>query len=231
VVQVRAGGDGFEVVTLNSGKLHAHAVIVATGVMPYRLDVPGAAEYLGHGLGYSATTYARQLEGKRVAVIGNTLRALRGAAEVAQGAQQVYLLPGVDGAGDPLLEMMRRQPNVAVLDGYEVVALDGATYLERLVVAHGDELQALAVDAAFADLGLRPNSLAVRELAALDAEGFVVVDARQATSVPGLFAAGDVATSFGEQLLIATGDGARAALGAYDYLLAKRMLDGLGGRD
>ena len=79
----------------------------------------------------------------------------------------------------------------------------------------------LRIDAAFVDLGLAPNSACVRQLARIDGCGFIWVDERMATTVPGLFAAGDVTTAFGEQILIAVGDGARAALSAYDYILAR----------
>ncbi len=75
----------------------------------------------------------------------------------------------------------------------------------------------------FADLGLLPNSTMVRGVAPLDANGFIVVDSQNATEVPGLFAAGDVTTARGEQILIAIGDGARAALSAYEYVLAHKL--------
>ena len=70
-------------------------------------------------------------------------------------------------------------------------------------------------------LGLLPNSVMVRQIVQTDRDGFIWVDDRNATTLPGLFAAGDVTTAFGEQILIAIGEGARAALSAYDYLLAR----------
>ena len=81
----------------------------------------------------------------------------------------------------------------------------------------------LPVDAAFVDLGLAPNSAMARRIAQTDMDGFIWVDDRNATTQPGLFAAGDVTTAFGEQVLIAIGAGARAALSAYDYLLAQTV--------
>lgn len=232
VLKVTAQGEGFEVQTLNHGLQRGTAVIVATGVAPQLLTVPGADAFLGHGLGYSVATYARQVEGKRVAVIGSTTRALRGAAELAQGADRVYLIR-LNGAasGALLLDSLRARLNVEVLEGYQVVALEGDAGLERVVVDHYGQRRVLQVDAAFADLGLLPNSGLVRDLARLDEEGFILVDERNATTVPGLFAAGDVTSAFGEQVLIAIGDGARAALGAYDYILSRAMMHSLGGRD
>jgi thioredoxin reductase (NADPH) len=88
-----------------------------------------------------------------------------------------------------------------------------------VIVARDGEVRRLPVDAAFADLSLVPNSAIVRSIAQTDQDGFIWVDERNATTQPDLFAAGDVTTAFGEQVLIAIGDGARAALSAYDYLL------------
>lgn len=230
VAKVQRNGEGFEVQTLRHGWQQGTSVVLATGVTPVRLGVPGTERFLGYGLGYSATTYAPQLRGRRVAVIGNTRRALRGAAELAQFAEQVYVIARTPPVGraqeQQLIEALRACPNVELLDDYQVIALEGDEQLERVVVMRRAQQRPLAASAAFADLGLRPNSGPVRELAQLDAEGFIVVDERNATSVPGLFAAGDVSTMAGEQVLIAIGDGARAALGAYDHVLGTRLASG-----
>jgi thioredoxin reductase (NADPH) len=214
--------DGFfHVTTMDHGVYQSMALIVATGAMPHTLDVPGARELFGQGLGYSATTHAHLVAGKQVAVVGATVRALRGAAELARTAARVYLIaPDASSIETPLARVLHRRSNVEVLAGYHVKATKGPFNLEALVVERGDEHRWLRVDAAFVDLGLVPNSGIVRQLVQTDADGFVWIDERNATTCPGLFAAGDVTTAFGEQILIAIGEGARAALGVYDYLLA-----------
>ena len=93
-----------------------------------------------------------------------------------------------------------------------------------LQLARGAISRNLAVDAIFADLGLRPDSALVRPLLQTDATGFIPVDERGATAQPGLFAAGDVTTAFAEQVLVAVGQGARAAQSAYEYVLARPSL-------
>lgn len=214
--------DGvFHITTERNGVLDALAVIVATGAAPIHLDVPGARELLGQGLGYSATTHAHIIAGKQVAVIGTTVRALRGAAELARTAAKVYLLaPEPTGLDTPLFHALRQRPNIEVFEGYHVKSVVGPFNVEALVIERGEEHHRLRVSAAFIDLGLQPNSAIVRKIAQTDADGFIWVDELNATTVPGLFAAGDVTTAFGEQILIAIGDGARAALSAYDYILA-----------
>ncbi len=222
VVEVTRTGGVFQVTTQHHGVQTSAALIIATGATPTRLDVPGARELLGYGLGYSATTHAHLLEGKYAAVVGTTVRALRGAAELARMATQVYLI-ATDAAGmtTPLAQALLKRPNVEALVGYEVQQIVGVTNVQELVVARDDDIRRLRVDAAFVDLGLAPNSMMVRPIVQTDLDGFIWVDDRNGTTQPGLFAAGDVTTAFGEQVLIAIGEGARAALSAYDYLLAR----------
>jgi thioredoxin reductase len=212
----------FHVHARHSGVHTAAAVIVATGAKPRSLDVPGAQELLGQGLGYSVTTHAHLLAGKTAAVIGRSQRALRGVAELARTAQRVYLIiPDVAGMASSMARAAGNRPNVEVLTDTRVVEITGPMNVEEVVVTQGGRERRLAVDAAFVDLGLEPNSEMVGGIVQTDPEGFIRVDERNATSLPGMFAAGDVTTAFGEQVLIAIGDGARAALGAYDYLLAR----------
>lgn len=222
VTKVTRTGSTFEVQTGHHGTFQSTTVIIATGASPQRLDVPGSEELLGHGLGYSVTTYSQLLRGKHAAVIGNTERALRGVGELARTAERVYLV-ATDSAvlNTPLAQALRQRSNVEVLEGYQVVEVIGPRHVTELVVARGEKKRGLGVAAAFVDLGLRPNSDMVRGLAQTDREGFIEVDERCGTNVAGLFAAGDVTTSFGEQVLIAIGEGARAALSVYDYLLTQ----------
>ncbi len=211
----------FRIETEHHGVLKSQAVIVATGASPVKLDVPGAAELMGQGLGYSVTTHAHLLAGKTCVVVGTSIRALRGVAELARTATHVYLIiPDASSMSAPMARSLRHRPNVEVLAGYKVAEVCGAFNVEEIVVEHAGQTRRIAVEAAFVDLGLLPNSAIVRRIAQTDPAGFIWVDDHNATTLPGLFAAGDVTTAFGEQVLIAVGDGARAALSAYDYLLS-----------
>jgi thioredoxin reductase len=222
VTALTSEGGVFSVQTLNHGTHRSTAVIIATGVTPQRLDVPEAQRLLEYGLSYSTLTYARLLDGRRAAVVGATARALRGAAELSAHASEVFLiLPETPTLNLRLLDLLRQRPNVTVMEGYRVVALSGAKHVEQIVVERHGQQQTIAVDAVFAALGLRPNSRLVNGLAKTDADGFIWVNDYRGTTLPGLFAAGDVTTAFGEHALIAAGDGMRAALSAYDYILSR----------
>ena len=221
VVALTKSGGVFQVQTQHHGTQNATAVILATGASPLQLNVPGAKSLLNHGIGYSITTHAQLVAGKTVAVIGTTRRALRGVVELARTAAQIYLIaPDATGMTTPLARSLRRLPNVSVLAGYTVKEIAGTHSVEHVVVVRDGEESTLRVDAVFADFGLLPNSGIARQLARVDADGFILIDDKNATTTPGLFAAGDVTTAFGENILIAIGDGARAAVSAYEYILA-----------
>lgn len=221
VTHITKMGDLFQVETRHHGMYQCLTLIIATGVTPRLLDVPGAQHFLNHGLSYSATTRAARLAGQTVAMVGTTMRALRACAELAQIAGHVYLIgTSLSRLSETLITLLAQRPNVEILEGWQVVELRGGTSIEQMLIQRADQCRLLAVDAVFIDLGLKPNSEIVRHLVQTDRSGFIWVNEQNATTQPGVFAAGDVTTAFSEQMLIAIGDGARAALSAYDYLLA-----------
>lgn len=204
--------------------LHARAVIVATGAQPTLLGIRDEWDIAGRGLGYSVTTHTHAVAGLDVAVVGSTTRALRGVAELVQTARQITLIAPYPGQIESLLgQRLRESPKVQVLEGYQIKEIEVEGTVRAIVAVGPDDVRRIAVQAVFADLGLVPNVQLVRQLVRLDEQGFIVVDNGQRTSLPGLFAAGDVTDEVGEQILIAIGAGARAALSAYDYILAERL--------
>jgi thioredoxin reductase len=195
-------------------------VIVATGARPRRLDLSGVADHLIANLGYNTTHHSDTLRGREVAVIGVTDEALLSAAEFAQSATKIYLVvPQVNLAERPELAALAGLRNVELLPGYRVADVKGEPLGRRLVLERDGSRRTLSVDEIFIDLGYEPATDLVKGLVDQTAEGYVQVDERNATSVPGLFAAGDVTRSEGEQVLTAIGDGARAARSAHFYVL------------
>lgn len=205
--------------------LHAPAVIIATGAHPTGLGIANEQQLIGHGLGYSIATHAHLAASREVAVVGASERALRGVAELVQIAARIVLIAPTHGAlSSPLGQRLRADPRVHILEGYSVVDVESsssAVYAIR--VTRQGLVQRLPVQAVFVDLGLIPNSHLVRQLVRLDEQGFIIVDDRNQTSLQGMFAAGDVTNRLCEQILIAIGEGARAAQSAYDYTLVQRL--------
>ena len=212
-------------VLMDRTTLHAPAVIIATGAHPTRLGITDEQQLLGHGLGYSIATHAHLAAGREVAVVGATERALRGVAELVQIAARIVLIAPFPGALNSALgQRLRADPRIHVLEGYTVSEVESsAGAVQAIQVARSGRVQRLPVQAVFVDLGLVPNTQMVRQMVRLDEHGFIVVDDRNQTSLPGLFAAGDVTSRVCEQILIAIGEGARAAQSAYDYTLVQRL--------
>ena len=224
VTTVTQANGGFQVETQRHGPQEARAVIIATGVTPIALDVPGGKAVLGYGLGYSAATHAQDLRGTVAAAIGATPRALRGVHELARIASMVYWIgPGLKELMSPLGMGLQYRHNVKVFEGFRVVEVIGAERVEAIVVERAGETQRLAVDGAFVDLGLTPNTALVGDLVKRDDAGFIQITEGGATTLSGVYAAGDVTSAVGEQLLVAVGQGARAAMSAYEYLLSHSM--------
>lgn len=213
----------FQVETKHHGREEALAVIVATGVTPVALQVPGGNDLLGYGLGYSAATHAQELHGT-VAAIGASERTMRGVYELSRIARTVYWIgPSLKELISPLGMGLQHRHNVKVFEGYRVVEVLGGERVEAIVVERNGDLRRLDVDEAFVDLGLKPNTALIEDLVSCDADGFIQITKNGATSMPGLYAAGDITTEFGEQLLVAVGQGAHAAVSAYNYVLAHRV--------
>jgi NADH-dependent peroxiredoxin subunit F len=221
VQQVSAKNGGFAIKTKGGAELEARAIIVATGAKQVRLGVPGEKEFTMKGLCYSALSYAPLFIDKNTFVIGDGELALRSAGELATVAQHVYLV-----CKDPYLlgtslgKKLKAAKNVTILQGHEVVEVKGDEYARALVLKKpSGETEEYTADAIFVEKALTPNSDMVKELVKLDESGRIVVDTANRTSVAGVFAAGDVTSGFAEQVLIAVGEGAKAALSAYEYLL------------
>ena len=110
-------------------------------------------------------------------------------------------------------------PNVAILQGYQVTRVEGVDFARCLILNLDGNVRELVADAFFVELGLIPNSALVAGLVDRDHQRRIQIDIRNQTSAPGIFAAGDVTDAYAEQVLIAIGEGAKAALSAYEYLL------------
>ncbi len=217
---------GFRVTVADGHTHETRTVILATGAYGEMLNVPGEKEYEMRGLCYSSMTYAPLMVDRRVIVVGAGMMALRAVAELSRIATAVTLVAEEDGDLDtPTGQKVLAAPHVTVKRGVEVVEVRGDEFARALVVRHEGQEEELPTDAIFVERRLVPNSALVKGLAELDSCGFVVVDTRNRTSVPGLFAAGDVTNAMMFQVLMGLGDGEKAALSAFDYLLGMGSAD------
>ena len=221
VVRVEKDDGRFIVHTKGGGELPARAVIIATGARQQLLDVPGEREYLSKGLCYSALSYAPLFIDKDTVVIGEGDLALRSAAELATVAHHVHVVgTSHEMLETPLGQKLVKAENVTLLEDYRVARVAGNGYCNKVIVQSPDgEEMALEADGTFVEKALVPNVEMVADLVERDELGFIKVDPYNRTSMPGVFAAGDVTNIYAEQVLVAVGEGVKASLSAYDYLL------------
>jgi alkyl hydroperoxide reductase subunit F len=220
-----AGADGLLTVQLESGaSLKSRTVIIATGARWRQMNVPGEKEYTGKGVAYCPHCDGPLFKGKRVAVIGGGNSGVEAAIDLAGIVAHVTLIE-YDGklrADEVLQRKLRSLPNVRVIVSAQTTEVHGeggkVTALSYKDRATG-ELHRIELEGVFVQIGLLPNTDWLKGTVALSPRGEIEVDAKCQTSVPGVFAAGDVTTVPYKQIIIAMGEGSKAALSAFDHLI------------
>ncbi|PZQ50741.1 MAG: alkyl hydroperoxide reductase subunit F [Rhodovulum sulfidophilum] len=221
---LEADGDGFRVTLASGASLAATTVILSTGARWRRMGVPGEETYLNKGVAFCPHCDGPLFRGKRVAVIGGGNSGVEAAIDLAGLVAHVTLIE-FDGklrADEVLRRKLASLPNVAVLtsarttevlgDGRRVT---GLRWENRVT----GEIADLALEGIFVQIGLVPNTEWLRDTLTLSPRGEIVVDAHGATSLAGVFAAGDCTTTPYKQIVIAMGEGAKASLAAFDHLI------------
>ena len=201
----------------------ASTVIYCAGKQYRQLGVPGESRFLGQGIAFCATCDAPLFNDKRVAVVGGGNSAFTAARDLLKYASEIHIInvqPDFQ-ADQVLIDQVTAHNNVKLHPGMHVTCFLGETRLTG-VRLQGVEGAAnnfdLAVEGVFLEIGLEPNTGPVAELLALNTVGEIIVDREQSTSIAGFFAAGDCTDVKHKQIVIASGDGARAALTADAYL-------------
>ena len=220
-------GEGLVQIDLESGaQLEARSLVISTGARWRQLGIPGEERYRNKGVAYCPHCDGPLYKGKRVAVVGGGNSGVEAAIDLAGLASQVTLLefaPNLK-ADAVLIEKLSSLHNVEVVTGAMTRAIEGddgvvsaLTYIDQ---RDGTEHR-LALEGVFVQIGLVPNTEWLKGTLELNAQGEIIVDAKGQTSLKGVFAAGDVTTTPFKQIIIAAGDGAKAALGAFDDLIRR----------
>ncbi len=222
VTQLERTSNGFVATTKGGKTFRGKAAIIAIGVMPKRLNVPGEKDFLGRGVSYSAVSHAPLFIDMEVAVVGDGQPALHAAAELAQIARKVNVV-GIPSKylDSELGKRLSHSGKVEFFSNYEVEEIRGTTSVERILIRSKTDKaeREIAVKGVFVELGYIPNKDLFAGLVKTTAEGRIMISENNQTSVPGLFAAGDITDVNAQQVVIAIGEGANAALSAYNYLL------------
>lgn len=214
------------VLRLESGKtVKARTVIVATGAQKRKLDIPGEKEFGGHGVVYCSTCDGPFYRDATIAIVGGGNSAMEAALEMEAIAKKIHLVSTSEWSGERFLaDRVRVAKKVKPWIGYQPVEIKGDDVVRELVIGElrGGKTRTLKVDGVFIEIGWFPNSDFMLDLVDTNQSGEIVVDGHGVTGARGVFAAGDVTDGKDKQIVVAAGEGAKAALAAFDYLIHQK---------
>lgn len=222
VLGIEKRGDVIKV-KASGGEYEAKAAIIASGKKSKALGVPGEKEFKNRGLTYCATCDGPLFAGKDVAVIGGGNSGLDATLQLIKIARHVYLINiGPNLTGDPIMqEKVRASKLVTILNACNVTAVTGDKYVTGIKIKREGKDEVIPVQGIFVEIGLIPTSTFAK-IVEKNESGEIKVDSYNRTNIPGIFAAGDVTDVPEKQIVIAAGEGSKAALGVFRYLNQKR---------
>lgn len=219
------------IITTNSNQYKAAAIILAFGLTPRDLGVPGEEELKGRGVSYCATCDGPLFKEKNVAVIGGGNSALDAAEYISRLAKKVFLIHRRDKfRGDEILvDRVKNISNIEIMYNTNIASIKGVNKVEavELVDIDNKPIKSLAVDGLFVEIGHVAKTEWVGELVEFDDHKQIKTNKNCETKTAGIFAAGDVTDIAYKQIIISGGEGAKAALQAYKYLQATKGIKGV----
>jgi alkyl hydroperoxide reductase subunit F len=228
ITEVKREADAFKVWTDDGRIYSSRTLIIATGKRHRPLNVPGEKDLVGRGVAYCATCDAPFFKGKRVVVAGGGNSAFTTAVDLLKVGAEVILVNFIKGwqADEALQERAKQAGKVSLFDYHQVVRIEGEDRVTGVVIKNreNEKQEKINANGVFVEIGLLPNNEPVKNLVALNEQGEVIVDCSCRTSIEGLFGAGDVTTVPHKQIVISAGEGAKAALSVYDYLINKSLI-------
>ena len=215
--------DLIEVQLESGASVRTKSIVISTGARWRNINVPGEAEFKNKGVAYCPHCDGPLFKGKHVAVIGGGNSGVEAAIDLAGVVGHVTLIEfdKVLRADAILVRKLHSLANVTVLTNAQTTEITGDQKVNALVYKDRatDALHTVVLEGVFIQIGLVPNTDWLKGVVELSKHGEIIVDAKGQTSVPGVFAAGDATTAPFKQIIIAAGDGAKAALGAFDHLM------------
>ncbi len=222
VEKIEPAEEGFRVTTAELKTYTAKTVIVTTGMARRRLGIEGEEEFQRKGVFTGNVQDLSFVHDEDVVVVGGGNSALQMVENLHGVAARIHLVSATELTGDPaIIDRVRCLTGVDIYEEYKVVAFSGTKTLEGVTIRKMAEEESVVIPAkgVFIAIGFRPNSGIVAHLVDLNDRGEIKIGPDCATSHPGIFAAGDITNTYGKRIIIASGEGANAALAARQYLL------------
>ncbi len=225
VEQVEPTQDGFVIATPEGDQWHAKSVIVATGMTRRKLRIPGEEEFQRKGIFYGNIQDYSFVQGEDVAVIGGGNSAVQMVESLRTVAGRIHLVSDFELTADrSITDHVLRFPNLRVYENYKVLGFTGQETVSGISIKKKAETEGMEIPVrgVFVAIGLQPASGLVSSLVDLNVRGEIIIGPDCSTSHSGLFAAGDVTNAWGKRIIIASGEGAKAALAARKFILELR---------
>ncbi len=214
--------DSHYVVHTGEESIPCKTVLLATGAVSRKLDIPGEDRFRGRGVGYCATCDGAFYRGKVTAVVGGSYQAVEDAIYLAALCEKVYLIHRRDAlrAGAVLEKRLKELPNVEIIWNHIPLEILGEEQVNgiRLQDVQSYEEQEISVDGVFVAVGTNPSTALAKGLVEMNAQGYIIADETGVTSRKGFFVAGDIRTKQLRQIITAVADGANAVTAAWNYI-------------
>lgn len=221
VTRLEKINGGFQATTESGESYRAKVVVFAAGKKPRKLNVPGEADFAGKGVSYCAICDGPVFSGQRVAIVGGGNSAIEAVLDLVKIASHVDMVSLTRLTGDTLLAgQLKNSKKLKVFTEHRVEKIEGQGFVNGMVIKDikSRQQKRLDVTGIFVEIGMVPNSKPLTNLLTLNEEGEVPISRSGETTVPGLYAAGDVTDVPEKQIVVAAGEGAKAALQAHRYL-------------
>jgi len=228
VVRISKSTAGYIVETADKNRYETTTIVVSAGKKPKTLNIPGEAEFTGRGVSFCATCDAPFFKDKTVAVVGGGYSATEAVYMLTKYAKQIYVLTINDKLNGEVvtLEKISPQKSVTIVPyAHATKILSDSQKVAGIEYKDGktEEVKTLKCDGVFVEIGSVPNTKAFGGIVKLNQWTEIEIDSKNATKMPGIFAAGDVTSVWGKQTVIAAGEGAKAAMAAGEYLAKNKI--------
>lgn len=220
VASIERAGDRFRTITAGGKTYDSRVIIVASGAHWREIGAPGENEFLNRGVSYCTTCDGPLFADTDVAIVGGGNAAAESVLEMAHVASKIYMIVRSKLKSDQILsDRILADPKVTVLQGYTVERIAGTDFVESIQIkSRSGEIKTLHVGGVFVEIGQDPNTAFLKNLVKTNDRGEILIDEYCQTNVPGIYACGDVTDVPQKQVVVAAGEGAKAAMAVYTYL-------------
>lgn len=221
--KIEPAEEGFNITTSDLNIYSAQALLIATGMTRRKLNVPGEEEFQRRGVFYGNIQDLSFVQGEPVAVLGGGNSALQMVENLENIASNIYLVSATKLKADPvIIERVKKIGHLEIYEDFKADEFSGQGTLSGITIRKkgSDETKTIPVKGAFIAIGFQPNASLVSDLVDLNEKGEIIIKNDCSTSRSGIFAAGDVTNAFGKRIIIACGEGAKAAMAVRQYILS-----------